>query len=281
MGRRWASGAFVGATLGLGSIVSAAAGSAPVPSSTNAPVVLAQATVARSTFYTTVQASLLTTSGTPFTFGNAYWMHYGDAPASLTMDYAKPQSVALLINTSYTDGGFAGQTAGTVHLTFSDGSSQDTALVVGANIREWENGASWTANTLSSSSTVSVWQGQAQAAMGGAAATIDMLTIPVTSAAHLTGVTVTETNNSHMGIVFQGLTVTYNPITRPGNSGNTPAADNSQAPNHSNSKNFTGVKPAAAPEAALKSTADTDTSDSKTTPEKTKSHGHHGHHGEE
>jgi hypothetical protein len=71
-----------------------------------------------------------------------------------------------------------------------------------------------------------------------------MLTIPVSSSAHLTGVTVTDTNNSHMGIVFQGLTVAYDPWHRPGNSWDTPAAIKSQAPAHANSGNFTGVSPA-------------------------------------
>jgi hypothetical protein len=119
--------------------------------------------------------------------------------------------------------------------------------VVGANIREWEYGVSWTANTLSSSSTASVWQGQGQAAQGGAMGTIDMLTIvaiPTSASAHLTGVTVSDTNNSHMGLVFQGLTVLYDPvILRPGESDDTPAVLHSQAPSHSHSPIFTGTTP--------------------------------------
>ncbi len=221
----------------------------PTPAGTTvyAPVALTQATVARTTFYVNPPASLLTSGGVPFTLGNAYWLHHGDAPASLSMNYDKPVAVYLLLNTSWTDAGFAGQTVGTVHLTFSDGTSMNTALVVGSNIREWEYGISWTADTLSSSCTVSctgsVWQGQGQPAMGGAKATIDMLTIKVSSSARLTGVTVTDTNTNHMGIVFQGLTVLYDPWTWPGNAGNTPAAQNGQAPIHSNSQNFTGVNP--------------------------------------
>jgi LysM repeat protein len=223
---------------------------APAPTTVYAPVGLTQATVARTTFYVTPPASLLTSAGTPFTLGNAYWLHSGDAPVSLTMNYDKPLAVYLLLNTSWTDGTFAGKTVGTVHLTFSDGTAKDTALVVGANIREWEYGVSWTANTLSSSSTASVWQGQGQAAQGGALGTIDMLTIvaiPTSASAHLTGLTVSDTNNSHMGIVFQGLTVLYDPvIPRPGESDDTPAVVHSQAPEHSNSQNFTGVNPAKA-----------------------------------
>ncbi len=223
---------------------------APVPTTVYAPLALSQATVARTTFYVTPPASLLTSGGVPFTLGNAYWLHYGDAPATATMNYDKPLAVYLLLNTSWTDGTFAGQTVGTVHLTYSDGTAKDTALVVGANIREWEYGVSWTANTLSSSSTASVWQGQGQAAQGGAMGTIDMLTIsviPTSPSAHLTAVTVSDTNNSHMGLVFQGLTVLYDPvIPRPGESDDTPAVVHSQAPSHSHSPIFTGVKPAKA-----------------------------------
>jgi hypothetical protein len=243
----WIGAPLVGVVLGLSSVVPAAAGQKPPTNTAYAPVALTQATVARTTFYVTPPASLLTSGGVPFTLGNAYWLHYGDQPATATVNYDKPVAVYLLINTSWTDAAFAGKTVGTVHLTYSDGTSKDTALVVGANIREWEIGIGWTANTLSSSATASVWQGQGQAAQGGAMGTIDMLTIsaiPTSASAHLTGVTVSDTNNSHMGIVFQGLTVLYDPIVRPGNSGNTPAATNSQAPEHSNSQNFTGVSPA-------------------------------------
>jgi len=234
----------VGAALGFGSIVSASAGSTPVATTSSAQVALSQASVARSYFYQHPSTSLTTSGNVPFTLGNAYWMHFGDAPASLSLDYAQPQAVYLLINTSWTDAGFAGQTVGNVHLSFNDGSSQNTALVVGANIREWEYGVNWTANTLSSSTAASVWQDQAQLAVGGAAATMDMLTIPVSSAAHLTGVTVSDTNNSHMGILVQGLTVQYNPFTRPGESDSTKAALRSQAPLHSQSPIFSSGMPA-------------------------------------
>jgi hypothetical protein len=244
----WIGAPLVGVVLGLSSVIPAAAAHKPPVNTAYATVALTAATVARTTFYVTPPASLLTSGSVPFTLGNAYWLHYGDAPVSLSMNYDKPLAVYLLLNTSWTDAAFAGKTVGTVHLTFSDGTSKDTALVVGANIREWEYGVSWTANTLSSTSTASVWQGQGQAAQGGALGTIDMLTIsaiPTSPSAHLTGVTVSDTNTAHMGIVFQGLTVLYDPvIPRPGESDDTPAVVHSQAPEHSNSQNFTGVSPA-------------------------------------
>jgi hypothetical protein len=75
-----------------------------------------------------------------------------------------------------------------------------------------------------------------------------MLTVSAISTsptAHLTGVTVSDTNSNHMGIVFQGLTVLYDPvIPRPGESDDTAAVVHSQAPYHANSANFTGINPA-------------------------------------
>jgi hypothetical protein len=210
---RWVIGTFVGTALGLASVAPAAAAAkpAPAPIIVNATVALPQATQDRSTLYASPTTSLTTTGGVPFSLGKAYHLYYGTAPsASLTVNFDKPQAVYLLLNTSWTDASFAGQTVGTVHLTFSDGTFRDTALVVGANIREFLTSAIWTVNTLSSPATVSVWQGPF--VQGGAAATMDMLTIPVTSTARLTGVTVSDTNNSHMSIIFQGLTVAYDPV---------------------------------------------------------------------
>jgi hypothetical protein len=215
---RWVVGTFFGVALGLASVAPAAALAAtpaPAPATVYATVALSQATWARSYFYVNPPASLTTVGGVPFTLGNAYWLRYGDAPASLSVNVNKPKTVYLLLNTSWTDAAFAGQTVGTVHLTFSDGTSRDTALVVGANMREWEFGAPGVVSTLTSTATVSVWQGMGQAAVGGATATMDMLTIPAAPAAStalLTGVTVSITNSSHMGIVFQGLTVLDDPI---------------------------------------------------------------------
>jgi hypothetical protein len=210
---RWVIGTFVGTALGLATVAPAAAAAkpAPAPIIVNATVALPLATQDRSTLYASPTTSLTTTGGVPFSLGKAYHLYYGTAPsASLTVNFDKPQAVYLLLNTSWTDANFAGQTVGTVHLTFSDGTFRDTALVVGANIREFLISATWTANTLSSPATVSVWQGPF--AQGGGAATMDMLTIPVTSTARLTGVTVSDTNNSHMSIIFQGLTVAYDPV---------------------------------------------------------------------
>jgi hypothetical protein len=139
---------------------------------------------------------------------------------------------------------YAGQTLGTVRLTFSDGSVQETILVVGNNIREWRVGAgSWVVGTVTSKNT-RVWDGLAH--LDGGEAVIDMLTIPVQPThGYLTGVAVTTTaSGTLMRTVFSGVTVEH--LLRPGESGNTPAAWHSEAPEHSNSQNFTGVNPAKA-----------------------------------
>lgn len=248
-GWRPAVGVLLGAALGLAATVPAL-GFQASSATTYAPLPLVQAPLARTTFYTAPTSAVLTPSGIPFSLANTYWLRYGDAPVSLSMNYEKPLAVYLLLNTSWTNAYFAGQTVGVVRLSFSDGSTRTTPLVVGANIREWEYGVSWTVRTLSNPSTVSVWQGQAQAWAGGAAATMDMIPVDATSTtARLTGVTVSITYNSHMGILYQGLTVAYDPWHRPGHSWDTPAAVNSQAPMHAQSANFTGLSPAQDPSA--------------------------------
>jgi hypothetical protein len=239
-------GILVAAAFGFGSVAQAVAAPLPILPTPYVTVALGQATWARSYFYVNPPASLKTAGGVPFTLGNAYWLRYGDAPASLTLNINKPKTVYLLLNTSWTDAAFAGQTVGTVHLTFSDGTSRDTALVVGANIREWENGAPGVVSTLTSTATVSVWQGMGQAAVGGATATMDMLAIPAApalSTAWLTGVTVSITNSSHMGIVFQGLTVLDDPIIptpKPGSDGEGEHQSGDQHDNHADSHDNQG-----------------------------------------
>jgi hypothetical protein len=139
---------------------------------------------------------------------------------------------------------YAGQTLGTVRLTFRNGTVQETTLVVGKNIREWRVGAgSWVVGTVTSPKNTRVWDGLAH--LDGGEAVIDMLTIPVVQPTHgyLTGVAVTTTaSGTLMRTVFSGVTVEH--LVRPGESEETPAAVRSEAPEHSNSQNFTGVSPA-------------------------------------
>jgi LysM repeat protein len=97
---------------------------------------------------------------------------------------------------------------------------------------------------VTSQTTTRVWDGVAH--LDGGEAVIDMLTVAVQPArGSLTGVSVTTTaSGTLLRTVFSGLTLEHR--VRPGESGETPAAWRSQAPEHSNSQNFTGVNPAKA-----------------------------------
>ncbi|MDQ6711439.1 MAG: hypothetical protein M3Z11_12920, partial [Candidatus Dormibacteraeota bacterium] len=72
----------------------------------------------------------------PFTMANIALLTSGtklDLPATVS----RPASVSLLVNSAYGYASLKGQSVGRVHLTFSDGSAQDTDLVAGSLVREW------------------------------------------------------------------------------------------------------------------------------------------------
>jgi hypothetical protein len=121
-------------------------------------------------------------------------------------------------------------------------------IVVGSNLREWRPAGSNTVNVATDPSYTNVWTGTAQASCGGGTAVIDMLTVNMATAGKtLTGLTLTNDGTTGVALVMSGLTIDEAPaktFTRPGNSGNTPAATHSQAGEHSNSANFTGQSPA-------------------------------------
>src|SRR5207245_8726086 len=128
--------------------------------------------------------------GTPFDTGSFALLSPGQT-ASVTTTIPGVVSLHLLLNSYGTMWYYAGQTLGTVRLTFSDGSVQDTTLVVGNNIREWRVGAgSWGVGTVTSPKSHRAWGGVAH--LDGGEAVIDMLTIPVQPRpGYLTGVAVT------------------------------------------------------------------------------------------
>ncbi len=190
----------------------------------------------------------VTLGGIPFTMGNMAILNLGQQ-VSVTASAHKPLAVYLLLNSANSMVQFQGQTLGHVRVAFTDGSVLDTPLVLGSNIREWRVGAgSGFVTTATSPSDAPVWTGTATAAAGGGAAVIDMLslTLPATTAS-LTGVTVSNSAPSAaLQLLLSGITVSYDPILRPGNSWATPAAWRSQAPAHAKSATFTGVSPAQA-----------------------------------
>lgn len=218
------------------------------PTTAYAPLALgSQATWVMSSSYVNPPSGSVSLGGIRFSIGNGAVLHLGQQVSVNGLSYHKPLAVYMLVNSANSQVQYKGQTLGTVHVTFSNGTALNTALVLGTNIREWRLGAgSGYVTTATSSTTVNVWSGTATPAAGGGTAVIDMLaiTIPATTA-NLTGVTVSNSAPSPaLQVLVSGITVAYDPIVRPGMSWNTPAAWRSQSPNHANSEIFTGVDPA-------------------------------------
>ena len=208
----------------------------------DAPIALgSQASTPLSGWYTTVPTGQATLGGHTFdmTSGKLIPLANGGS-VSFAGSYPNAKAVYLLLNSANTYSWYAGSVVGTVVLTFSDNTTQSTNLVIGANLREWRTGAFGVVNTLTDPSAAAVWTTMAQTSMGGGTAVLDMLTVPVaTTGKTLTGVTLTDTNGwGSLQINLAGLTAEFTPpapptpqptCIRPGNSCNTPAAQNSQA----------------------------------------------------
>jgi hypothetical protein len=194
-----------------------------------------------STLYVAPPTGTQMLGGTPFSTGSYALLAPGQS-AGVGTRIPAVVNVHLLLNSYNTMYYYAGQTLGTVRLTFSDGSVQQTSLVVGTNVREWRVGAgAWVVRTVTSSANTRVWDGMAH--LDGGEAVIDRLTIPVQPVrAYLTGVQLSNTAaGTILRTVFSGLTVEH--LVGPGESDDTPAAEHSQAFVHSNSQTFTGVSP--------------------------------------
>jgi hypothetical protein len=194
----------------------------------------AQATVPLSSLYASAPTGSISLGGHTFDLsgGNLVSLDSGQS-ATYTGSWNNAQSVYLLLNTMNTYLWYDQSVVGNVTLTFSDGTTQSTDLLVGGNIREWRTGAGNTVNWTSDPATSYVWSGSAT---DGSSATIDMLTISVSPAKTITAVTVNNTNGwGSLHIDLAGLTI--DPVVvaqtpsciRPGDSCNTPAAINSQA----------------------------------------------------
>ncbi len=215
----------------------------------DAPMALGTlATYPLSSAYATVPTGQATLGGHTFdmTSGNMVKLAT-NASASFAGSYQNPTAVYLLLNSANTYSWYEGTPVGTVVLTFSDGTTQTTTLTAASNLRDWNVGGfgvvsavtDFTPSTTTAYST-EVWT---TTVLGGTAtAVLDMLSIPVVGANKTpTSVQVTNTNpyGGALSIDLSGLTVdvaaapvpTPQPqdCTRPGNSCNTPAADNSQA----------------------------------------------------
>jgi hypothetical protein len=203
----------------------------------DAPVALgAQATLPLSTLYVSAPTGVTSLGGHSFDLsaGNILTLGNGQS-ATFSGSWTNATNAYLLLNTMNTYWWFDGSVVGNVTFTFSDGTTQSTDLTVGGNIREWRTGAGFTVNTLSDPAAANVWTGSAQPGMGGGTAVIDMLSTTLPGKT-VTSVTLNDVNTfGALQIDLAGLTI--DPVIptptssciRPGNSCNTPAAQNSQA----------------------------------------------------
>lgn len=215
----------------------------------DAPIALGTlGTYPLSSAYASVPTGLASLGGHTFDMTSGQMVKLGtSASANFAAAQQNPVAVRLLLNSANTYSWYAGTPVGTVVLTFNDGSTQTATLTVGGNLREWYTGGFSVVNTVTDTATstttpfsTQVWTTTNVAGTG--TAVLDMLTVPVLSAnatKTLTGVQVTN-NNPYGGALtvdLSGVTVEYSApqpapqpdCLRPGNSCNTPAAQNSQA----------------------------------------------------
>lgn len=180
----------------------------------DAPMALGtSATVALSSWYVAPPTGQALLGGHTFdlTAGNFMLLANGQS-VSFTGSYPGAKGAYLLLNSSNTYSYYTGSVVGQVVLTFSDGTTQATALTVGTNLREWRIGAGATVSTVvAGAGSTQTWSGSAQPTMGGGAAVIDMLSIPVATAGKtLTTVTVSDTNGwGALHIQLAGVTVDW------------------------------------------------------------------------
>src|SRR2546421_6960385 len=203
----------------------------------DAPVALgAQATVPLSGVYVGAPSGITSLGGHSFDLssGNLVSLSNGQS-VSFSGSWANATGAYLLLNSANTYLWYDQTVVGNVTITFSDGSTQSTDLMVGSNLREWRIGAGFTDNTITDPAAAQVWGGTA---LDGTAATIDMLTITMAGTKTATSIAVSNINGfGALVINLAGLTIDpQNPqpkpqpqCTRPGNSCTTPAAQNSQA----------------------------------------------------
>ena len=203
----------------------------------DAPVALgAQATVPLSGVYVGAPSGITSLGGHSFDLssGNLVSLSNGQS-VSFSGSWANATGAYLLLNSANTYLWYDQTVVGNVTLTFSDGTTTSTDLMVGGYLREWRTGAGFTVNLITDPAAAQVWSGTAT---DGSAAVIDMLTISLDGTKTLTSVTVNDTNGwGALAISLAGLTIsTPDPApapqptcSRPGNSCNTPAVVNSQS----------------------------------------------------
>ncbi len=217
----------------------------------------------------------------------------GGQSATLSGSYPNTTAAYLLLNSYNTFLSFSGATIGTVVLTFSDGTTQTTNIVVGTNVREWRPAGSNTVNTATGAGWSNAWTGQAQPSAGGGTAVIDMLTIAVAGTGKtLTGIRIANQElTGVVGLIVPAVTVNDGPVVLPPPTG---GSNNNKEKNDKDVKKVTPpVHPTPKPTPTPTKPADKNDKNDKTIKpvvlktggdanksDKTDKGGDHGHHGD-
>ncbi|HEY0491871.1 MAG TPA: hypothetical protein VGD57_00195 [Candidatus Dormibacteraeota bacterium] len=193
--------------------------------------------------YVNPPTGAVTLGNVPFTMANISLLTSGtklDLPAVAS----RPSSVSVLVNSAYGFSELSGQTVGKLHLTFSDGTAQDTDIVGGTLVREWWLGPGYL-TSLTGSASQNVWQGQGQPAtgIGTATAVIDMLTATVKpTSASLASVSVQNNAGAPFDLMVSGLTVAYSvPVATGGNGGKNGGQDKNDNKNNQDNRDVNDV----------------------------------------
>src|SRR2546428_2081285 len=129
----------------------------------DAPVALgAQATVPLSGMYAGAPTGSVSLGGHTFDLsaGNLASLANGQS-VSFSGSWANATGAYLLLNSANTYLWYDQTVVGNVTLTFSDGTTKSTNLMVGSNLREWRTGAGFTDNVITDPAAAQVWSGTA------------------------------------------------------------------------------------------------------------------------
>src|SRR2546423_2174308 len=169
----------------------------------DAPVALGvQATVPLGSMYVSAPTGSASLGGHTFDLsgGNLIALANGQS-ASFAGSWANATGAYLLLNSANTYAWYDQSVVGTITVTFSDGTTQSTDLMVGGNLREWRTGSGNSVSWIYDTAAAQVWLTTAQDGMGGGEAVIDMLGI---SLPRKTATAINVTNHNTWGALMIG-----------------------------------------------------------------------------
>lgn len=117
----------------------------------------------------------------------------------LGMSISNPVDVYLLIQAGWGRKEYVGKQIGNVRIEFSGGSTIDTPLILGSNIRDWSRKDPAAVNTVSSDTSQPAWEGTTPDGTSGG---MDILTITIPSnqlQSTLTGIQISDLSQSTIG----------------------------------------------------------------------------------